>query len=193
MKAATQYYKCNPGTGKLAHAGTTQRSATGVHMPARRPAPRNGASPDMPDSVPDDEVVPMDAARARSAQLNAAYDGAVPRVLHIDRDPDAGRAMAALLMPEVQVVHVETLADARRLLGSGIWSMVVLDTALPDGDGTSLLSALSNTPLLVYSARQPDARHTNVTFLPKPWSTPRQLWSAVSELLGMNSTIVAGD
>ncbi len=190
MTAATNNYKCLSRSGKLAHAGTTQRGASAAHLPMRRPAPSYGpVADDVADAVP----TLMDAARpATAAQAVAASDG-VPRVLHIDRDADSGRALAALLMPEAHVVHVATLADARRLLKTCIFSMVVLDPALPDGDGSCLLSALTHTPLLVYSARQPDPRHTHVTFLPKPWTTPRQLWSSISGLLGMPSSLTAGD
>ncbi len=190
MKAATNNYKCLSHPGKLAHAGTTQRSATAAHLPMRRPAPSHGP---VAEDAPQESPTLMDAPRASSAQQAVPASDGVPRVLHIDRDADAGRALAALLMPEAHVVHVATLAEARRLLESGIFSMVVLDTALPDGDGSSLLNALTHTPLLVYSARQPDPRHTHVTFLPKPWTTPRQLWTSISGLLGMPSSQTAGD
>lgn len=190
MKAAANNYKCLSHPGKLAHAGTTQRSATAAHLPVRRPAPSYGpVAEEFPQIIP----TLMDAPRPATAQQAAPASDGVPRVLHIDRDVESGHALAALLMPEAHVVHVATLAEARRLLETNIFSMVVLDTALPDGDGSSLLNALTHTPLLVYSARQPDPRHTHVTFLPKPWTTPRQLWSSISGLLGMSSSLTAGD
>lgn len=190
MKTSSSQYKCTTRAGQPAHAGPTLRSATGVHRPARRPAPAAGPAP---EDVPQDCATPMDAPRGSVApQAVPASDG-LPCVLHIDRDAESGRSLAALLMPEIHVVHVPTLGDARRLLDSAIFSMVVLDPALPDGDGSSLLSALTHTPVLVYSARQPDPRHTHVTFLAKPWTTPRQLWSAISTLLGTASGLTAGD
>lgn len=194
MKTATQLYKCSSRSGKPAHAGITQRSATGAHLPSRRPASHDGpAAPTIESEVP----VLMDAPRLNPAQQAlrqaAAHSDGIPRVLHIDRDADSAQALADLLMPEVLMVHAATLSEARRMLETGIYSLVVIDTALPDGDGAMLLPSLSNTPLLVYSTRQPDARFTSLTFLPKPWSTPRQLWSAISGLLGMPSTLTAGD
>lgn len=194
MKAATQLNKCSPRSGKLAHAGTSQRSATGAHLPPRRPASNDGAPVPHHDS---DVQVLMDTPRIdpmkRAIRQATAHSDGVPRVLHIDRDAESAEALAALLMPEVLMVHAATLSEARRMLETGIYALVVIDTALPDGDGAMLLPSLSNTPLLVYSTRQPDARFTSLTFLPKPWSTPRQLWSAISGLLGMPSTLTAGD
>jgi CheY-like chemotaxis protein len=192
MKLSAQQTKCLSPSGKLAHAGTTARSATGAHLPLRRPAPSYGPANDSDVSTASSIPVLMDSPRADLGVDTVIWGDNVPRVLHIDRDADTGRALAALLMPEIQVVHVGTLMEARRMLGAGIFSLVVIDTALPDGDGSSLLSALSHTPMVVYSAREPDARHTHVKFMPKPYSTPRQLWSTISAQLGMPSC-VAGD
>ncbi|MES2148231.1 MAG: hypothetical protein V4508_00420 [Pseudomonadota bacterium] len=138
------------------------------------------------------------APEAQCPEAPAPVDGAprgagVPRVLHIDADLRAATVLAALMMAEAQVVHVPTLAAARRLLASQIFSLVVLDPNLPDGDGGELLAALAATPLLVYAGRHPDWRGPVRAYLPKPWTTPRQLWTAVSGMLGMDELVAAGD
>lgn len=117
----------------------------------------------------------------------------VPRVLHVDGDGDAALVLATLLVPETQVVHVATLADALTEVQQSRYAMVVLDPDLPDGDGAELLHCLRRlerdlehtTPVLLYSARHPGLRTQAHAFLPKPWTSPRQLWRTISHLLGI--------
>ncbi|HEY0061710.1 MAG TPA: hypothetical protein VGC21_06295 [Telluria sp.] len=116
-----------------------------------------------------------------------------PQVLHVDMDTSVGTVLSHLLDPEAQVTHVATLSDARRLLQSQVFSLVVLDPALPDGDARTLLPILSGTPLLVYAANQPEWRGATPVFLPKPWTSARQLWTAISGMLGIPSGMTAGD
>jgi CheY-like chemotaxis protein len=119
--------------------------------------------------------------------------GGPPHVLHIDPDSTAAQALSALLMPEARVTHAPTLAAARELLRQHIFSAVVLDPALPDGDGAELMPALAGIPLLVYAASQPTWRGRRGVFLPKPWTPPRLLWTAISGLLGIPTLTSAGD
>jgi len=118
---------------------------------------------------------------------------APPRVLHIDSDHDAALVLAALLVPETQVIHVPTLAEAQDLLQREQFALVVMDPDLPDGDGAQILPYLrsrqAGARVLVYSARHPDQHHAGSAFLPKPWTSPRQLWRTVSELLGIGTTM----
>ena len=112
-----------------------------------------------------------------------------PRVLHIDSDHDAALVLAALLVPETQVTHVPTLAAAQELLHREKFALVVLDPDLPDGDGVDLLAELrayqADARVLMYSARHPEHHNAGSAFLPKPWTSPRQLWRTVSDLLGI--------
>lgn len=114
---------------------------------------------------------------------------AAPRVLHVDSDHDAALVLAALLVPETQVTHVPTLAAAQELLQNEKFALVVIDPDLPDGDGVDLLADLrhqqAGARVLMYSARHPEQHHVGNAFLPKPWTSPRQLWRTVSDLLGI--------
>ncbi len=117
--------------------------------------------------------------------------GAVPRVLHVDGDDDAALVLATLLVPETQVRHAGSLAEAIRAINEHEYALVVLDPDLPDGDGADLLQALARRqaapPVLLYSARPPDLRSPAQTFLPKTWTSPRQLWRTVSHMLDLPS------
>ncbi|CAN7720883.1 response regulator [Pseudoduganella sp. LjRoot289] len=126
-------------------------------------------------------------------ELAAAYKD-VPRVLHVDSDGDTALVLATLLVPETEVLHAATLADAVSAVESGRFSLVVLDPDLPDGDGAELLQRLrqqqEHTPVLLYSARHPGLRTQAHAFLPKPWTSPRQLWRTVSHLLGIDPVAI---
>ena len=118
---------------------------------------------------------------------------AAPRVLHIDGDHDAALVLATLLVPETRVTHVATMAEARELLLTEDFALVVIDPDLPDGDGADLLSMVrqnqARARVLMYSARHPDQHSAGSAFLPKPWTSPRQLWRTVSQLLGIGQAM----
>lgn len=118
-----------------------------------------------------------------------------PRVLHVDSDEDTAVVLATLLAPEIQVVHAATYSQAETLLGQGEFALLVVDPDLPDGDGHTLIRALRQgdqfMPVLLYSASQPMLHHQAHAFLPKPWTSPRQLWRTVSHMLGLESTLAA--
>ncbi|MFC0133668.1 hypothetical protein [Massilia eurypsychrophila] len=139
-----------------------------------------------------DTAVPG-AAAASVAEPTERAGPAVPHILHIDRDSGSAQNLAALLTPEARVTHVQTLAGARQLLRQQIFSAVVIDPDLPDGNAADLLPALSAVPLLVYSARQPAWRERSGVYLAKPWATPRQLWTTIAKLLGIATPTCAGD
>ena len=186
MKATT-YNKCSSGTGVARRHGC-------AHLPKRRPAQADT------NANPSDEG-PRLTITVVDAQFNDITDevhpGAVhrldvPYVLLIDADGETAVALSSLLMPEARLIHAGSCAEARRLLETQLFSLVIVDPGLPDGDASRIVSAICNTPLLVYSAREP-ARLDQLTYLPKPWTTPRQLWSTISTMLGIGSGLTAGD
>jgi two-component system phosphate regulon response regulator OmpR len=195
MKPTTMSSKCFSGARGLSHTGNP-RSTTLAHTPARQPAivdrPCGPASrlsangrhlgyveaPPVPQRQAGDG---MDSARAKR------------RVLHVDVDSASAFVLSGLLAPEAHVVHSASVSEARRMLEANVFSLVVLDPAMPDGDARTLLPLLSGTPLLVYSASQPEWRDTPLSFLPKPWTSTRQLWIAISTMLGLPGTMTAGD
>lgn len=127
----------------------------------------------------------LDQARVVHDELHG--HGAASRVLHVDGDHEAALVLATLLVPETQVTHAGTLEAALRAVRAGRFALVVLDPDLPDGDGAALLELLCEaqraTPVLLYSARRPHRYEQAMAFLPKPWTSPRQLWLTMSRLL----------
>jgi len=122
--------------------------------------------------------------------MNMSFDmHPAPRVLHVDPDDESALVLATLLAPETQVVHAATYESARALLAQGEFALVVIDPDLPDGDGHTLIRALRqhdcHTPVLLYSASQPMLHHQAHAFLPKPWTSPRQLWRTVAHMLSL--------
>ena len=117
----------------------------------------------------------------------------IPRVLLIDQDTESAEALSALLMPEAHVIHAATLAEAQHLLRRDLFALVVVDPALPDGNAVTLLPLIVATPVLVYAEREPSWRQPATAFLPKPWTSPRRLWSTISSLLGVPANMSAGD
>lgn len=188
MKTATLNRQCSSGPGNAA-IGATQGRIDSSHRQRRKllalsAAPRL-AAPVLADAG--------SAPRPVEGDNTPAGGKAIPRVLHVDSDTSAALVLATLLVPEAHVTHVTTLAEARRLLQTELFSLVVLDPGLSDGDGGALLPVLASTPLLVYSARQPDWREQPRPYLPKPWTSPRQLWSTISRMLGIAPGLSAGD
>ncbi|MGV7208507.1 response regulator [Oxalobacteraceae bacterium A2-2] len=118
-----------------------------------------------------------------------------PRVLHVDSDSDTALVLSTLLVPETVVTHAPTLAEALLALEHGQYALVVLDPDLPDGDGASLLQALDRMQaapqVVLYSARMPAGGRSGHAYLPKPWTSPRQLWRTVSGLLGIGPLTVS--
>lgn len=186
MKATVISKHCFSGPGGDVRGGDSGRTLAS-HQP-RRHAVGMSAAPRLTGPL-----AASDGAPAASDEGQTECTSAVPRVLHIDSDNAAAAVLTALLAPEARVVHVATLAAARRLLQREIFSLVVLDPGLSDGDGGALLPALRTTPLLIYSALQPDWRGQPGPYLPKPWTSPRQLWSTISRMLGIAPGTTAGD
>ncbi len=188
MKAATHHKQCY--SAQMGGARKSPSRALASHQPRRaevtvRAAPRLTA-PVLADA-------PMRAAVHREPTCVPHDGSAVPCVLHIDSDFEAAGKLAALLTPEARVVHVSTLAEARRLLCCELFALVVLDPMLPDGDGRVLLGALERTPLLFHSALAPDLRGHAGVYLSKPWTSQRELWNTISTMLGIASIAAAGD
>lgn len=105
----------------------------------------------VPAPAPCDNVVSY-----RPATPIAPVFTGIARVLHIEDDADLGRVIKAALEDRADLVTVGTLRAAEQLLREASFSLVILDIRLPDGDGLSLLEALTlgPAPVLILSATE---------------------------------------
>jgi PAS domain S-box-containing protein len=106
---------------------------------------------------------PIDMVRLRRAVAAALARSAVarPTILHVDDDHDILEVTATALAGCGTVVSVESLAAARAFLANRAPDLVILDLALGDGSGLSLLPDLNDAkgraiPVLIFSAHDTD-------------------------------------
>jgi DNA-binding response OmpR family regulator len=81
-----------------------------------------------------------------------------PRILLVEDDTELSELIFRLLTPlALQILHAQTLADARSKLASERFDAVVLDIMLPDGSGLDLCREIRMQqpalPVLMLSAR----------------------------------------
>ena len=107
---------------------------------------------------------PVDVVRLRRAVVAALARNPVarPTILHVDDDPDILTVTATALASCGEIVSVESLSAARAFLAVRTPSLVILDLALGDGSGLSLLPELNDAdglpiPVLIFSAHDTDS------------------------------------
>ena len=68
------------------------------------------------------------------------------RVLLVEDDTSLGRTLAERLEREnLDVAWAQTVVDAERHLGAGVWDLAILDVKLPDGSGFGLARQIKKT------------------------------------------------
>ena len=184
MKSTATNSCCFTGASCVARRHNSCASSR-ARLPVRRlpPRPRAAAAAASAAHALDHAAYVELPIAARNYKVLAS-GSTLPRVLHVDTETGTATVLACLLGSDVHVTHVSTLGEARELLRHQIFSLVVLDPALPDGDAKTLLPLLSGTPLLVYGVTQPTWRDMPPPpFLSKTWTTARQLWTRMSSML----------
>ena len=107
---------------------------------------------------------PIDPQRLDAALRLALPDGR-PRVLHIEDDDDLCRVVARLMNGNAEVVAAGTVAESVRRLRNESFDLLLLDLALPDGDGARVVrlmqeSGIQAVPIVVFSASEAPAELT---------------------------------
>lgn len=131
---------------------------------------------------------PIDPARIEAGLREAAPGGLAvrPRILHVEDDRGVLEVVATGLGDEIDVRRAHSLAAAREELRSERFDAVILDLALPDGEGTALLSEIDDTtPVLVYSAAEVETsvRDKVCAVMTKTRSAENDVVSAIHALL----------
>lgn len=89
-------------------------------------------------------------------QAAALEERSRPQILHVEDDPDILQVVAQILQNTAELAHAHSLEEARQLLQTRQFQLVILDLYLPDGSGLELLPLLrsvSTTPVVVFSAQ----------------------------------------
>lgn len=137
---------------------------------------------------------PIDRKRLIAAFTSAVRGpaAATPRILHVEDDPDVVRVVAGVLADMATIVYASSLADARAWLADDYFDLVLLDFALPDGDGRALLPLLQAQsppiPAVAFTADAADADRGRVAAtLIKSRATNQDLHNVVRNLLAGGS------
>ncbi|KAK0341403.1 hypothetical protein LTR94_026495, partial [Friedmanniomyces endolithicus] len=128
--------------------------------------------------------------------LEAALERRLRRVLVVEDDPVQRDAVSALLSSShVEITGVGTAADCLEALGSETFDCMVLDLALPDASGFSLLETLSRDdarsfpPVIVYTGKdltedqEQQLRRHSSSIIIKGAKSPERLLDEVSLFL----------
>ena len=118
------------------------------------------------------------------------------RILVVDDEQDINEIITfALLAEGYEVFSAYTLIEAREILSTGIYDLVILDLSLPDGDGLELLKeireSLRKLPVIVLTARSnPEDIDLGLIegatdYLSKPFRS-KELVLRSRNILGMN-------
>jgi PAS domain S-box-containing protein len=84
-----------------------------------------------------------------------------PRILHVEDNADLRKILAGFFQDHAEWVEASTLEEARALIQSQAFDLIVLDLGLPDGSGLELLEEMKSftgrpVPVLILSADEPD-------------------------------------
>ena len=104
---------------------------------------------------------PVDTERLLHAIDRArVHRGGLPKILHVEDDPDLRDIVADLLGDHAEVVPAGSFSQAQEQLAEHDFDLVLLDLDLPDRPGTDLLSELAGgsqvtaPPVIVFSATE---------------------------------------
>jgi PAS domain S-box-containing protein len=95
---------------------------------------------------------------ASTAHAPAGAQAALPRILHVEDDPDFSSIIAAAISGYAEILRVHSVSAARDALRHGRYSLLLLDPGLPQESGFDLFQDLerdnSNMPVIVLSASE---------------------------------------
>jgi len=135
---------------------------------------------------------PVNQKRLEQALQEALLRVKRPRIMHLEDDPDIVQVTQVLLEQMADVIHVDSLQDARQLIAEQSIDLVILDLGLPDGSGLELLDELKgHCPVVIFSAQIPNRDITEqvVAALTKSATSNEQLLATIKKSLNMNEKI----
>jgi PAS domain S-box-containing protein len=86
-----------------------------------------------------------------------------PNLLHIEDDIDTQNIVKNLLEDRATITSLQTIKDAKKMLGEKTFDLAILDLILPDGNGIELLPLLaeSKIPVIVFARGDLDTNFSN--------------------------------
>lgn len=115
---------------------------------------------------------------------------ALPKLLYVEDDADLVAIIRETLSGRADIVVAASLQDAERRLREEKFELIILDQALPDGDGISLVDRIpvllgSSVPIVVLSAADvPNDAHRKVAVaLAKAQVSPAQIATTILSYL----------
>ncbi len=104
---------------------------------------------------------PLDQGRLISAiklaSAQNSHENSLPRILHVEDDLSISGFIKELLEDKAKINHATTLSDAKKLIESEKFDVVLLDVGLPDGSGLDLLGFIQakspSTSAIVFSGQ----------------------------------------
>jgi len=85
---------------------------------------------------------PIDSQRLLAAVQQAAGSINLPRVLHVEDEPDVHKVVSTLLRNYCSLTWAATFAASKKMLETEEFELVLLDIGLPDGSGLDLLETI---------------------------------------------------
>lgn len=132
---------------------------------------------------------PINVDKLLAAVQQSIRDKALPRVLHVEDDPDVHEFIKVLLKDRAELVWVTHLAAAKKILKDTNFDLLLLDIGLPDGSGLELLDIIKQSvpPIstVVFSANELDYEISQQVSaaLVKSSTSNEQLLNAIISLL----------
>jgi PAS domain S-box-containing protein len=121
--------------------------------------PRVDAVPAMPRSAHLSETAAYKVLFTLASSTKGDASSVVPRVLYVEDDEDLTAVMRAALAGRVEIVPARNLREAERLLHEEEFKLIILDQALPDGNGITLVDRVAESggdpvPIIILSAAE---------------------------------------
>ena len=118
----------------------------------------------------------------------------LPKILHIEDNPDISLIVAKILSNIATITHADNLAQARLKLAESTFDLAILDLVLPDGSGLDLVDELKSIdppiPVIIHSAHEISDNIRNVdAVLSKMHTQHDELRCLVKKLTGQKESI----
>jgi len=108
---------------------------------------------------------PIDQQRLITCIKQAAGGAHLPRILHVEDEPDVHKIVSTMLRDYCELTWTTTLAASQEALENEKFDLVLLDIGLPDGSGLDLLETIERRvvppKVVIFSAYDVEQEHAD--------------------------------